>query len=158
VQAVVVADREQREHRFECDAVGLGWHLRAEAQLADLARCEFDFDAASRQWLPRIDATAAAAARRLPRRRRRAHPRRRRCRGAGRLAALAALVDLGHRAARRCMPPKPPALRATLGRMDRFRRGLAQAFPGRMRRRRRARRDDRLSLRSGQPRASCAAR
>jgi len=38
-----------------CDAVAMGYHLRPETQLADLARCEFHFDTATRQWLPRID-------------------------------------------------------------------------------------------------------
>ena len=41
--------------RFDCDAVGLGYHLRPETQLADLARCDFAFDAATRQFRPRID-------------------------------------------------------------------------------------------------------
>ena len=34
VQAAVVRDAAGREHRFECDAVGMGWHLRAESHAA----------------------------------------------------------------------------------------------------------------------------
>jgi len=130
VQAVAVRDAAGREQRFECDAVGLGWHLRAETQLADLARCEFDFEPASRQWLPRIDADGRSSTRGVY------------LAGdgvrilgadgaeaAGRLAALAALADLGHAPGRALHDAQAPALRRTLARMDRFREGLARAFP-----------------------------
>jgi NADPH-dependent 2,4-dienoyl-CoA reductase/sulfur reductase-like enzyme len=95
--AVRVGDARGRELRFETDAVALGWHLRAEAQLADLARCEFIFEPQSRQWLPRIDADGRSSVKGVY------------LAGdgvrilgadgaeaAGRLAALAALADLGH--------------------------------------------------------------
>ncbi|MBS7707848.1 NAD(P)/FAD-dependent oxidoreductase [Chelatococcus asaccharovorans] len=39
----------------ECDAVAMGFGLKAETQLADLAGCEFHFDHDARQWLPTID-------------------------------------------------------------------------------------------------------
>ena len=120
-----------REQRFECDAVGLGWHLRAETQLADLARCEFEFEPASRQWLPRIDADgrsstrgvylAGDGARILGRRWRRGGRPARRARGAGRPGPCA-----GPRAVRK---PSPPRCARTLAQMDRFRAGLARAFP-----------------------------
>ncbi|AUX79582.1 NAD(P)/FAD-dependent oxidoreductase [Sinorhizobium fredii] len=42
-------------HRTACDMVGLGWHLRAETQLAALAGCQFDHDRDWAQWLPRAD-------------------------------------------------------------------------------------------------------
>lgn len=126
VSGVRVRDARGREHSFECDAVGLGYHLRAESQLADLAKCEFRFDAESRQWLPRIDEDgrssvaglylAGDGARILGADGAEA---------AGRLAALAALKDLGKSNAHDDMP----ALRARLATMDRFRRGLLQAFP-----------------------------
>ncbi|HKX41819.1 MAG TPA: FAD/NAD(P)-binding oxidoreductase [Burkholderiaceae bacterium] len=130
VHGVTVRDADGRERRFECDAVGLGWHLRAEAQLADIARCEFAFEPASRQWLPRIDADGRSSTRgvylagdgvRLL--------------GAdgaelsGRLAAWAALHDLQHRDGAARYRDEAPGLRQQLERMDRFRRGLAQAFP-----------------------------
>jgi NADPH-dependent 2,4-dienoyl-CoA reductase/sulfur reductase-like enzyme len=39
--------------RMECDAVGASFGLRSETQLADVAGCEFTFDATLRQWLPK---------------------------------------------------------------------------------------------------------
>lgn len=111
---------------LDCDAVAVGYHLRAETQLADLARCEFVFEPASRQWLPKIDVDGrssvagvylagdgvrilGADAAEI----------------AGRLAALALLKDLG----RDIEPGQLNALRKQQERMDRFRRGLARAFP-----------------------------
>lgn len=126
VAAVRVRDAQGREHRVDCDAVGLGYHLRAESQLADLAKCEFRFDEASRQWLPRIDEDgrssvagiylAGDGARILGADGAEA---------AGRLAALAALKDAGRPHALDEMP----SLRARLATMDKFRKGLLQAFP-----------------------------
>jgi NADPH-dependent 2,4-dienoyl-CoA reductase/sulfur reductase-like enzyme len=49
-------DTKGAEHRAECDAVGLGWGLKPEAQLADLAGVPFEFDAAQRNWVPKRDA------------------------------------------------------------------------------------------------------
>jgi hypothetical protein len=130
VQAVAVRDARGREQRFACDAVGLGWHLRAETQLADLARCEFDFEPVSRQWLPHIDADGRSSTRGVY------------LAGdgvrilgadgaeaAGRLAALAALADLGHAPGRALYDTESAALRRTLAQMNRFREGLARAFP-----------------------------
>lgn len=45
-----------REHRVDCDAVAMGWGLKPETQLADLAGIPFDFDAVQRLWLPRRNA------------------------------------------------------------------------------------------------------
>ncbi|QUP55539.1 NAD(P)-binding protein (plasmid) [Ralstonia syzygii] len=130
VQAVSVRDARGHAQRFACDAVGLGWHLRAETQLADLARCAFAFEPVSRQWLPRIDEDGRSSTRGVY------------LAGdgvrilgadgaeaAGRLAALAALADLGHEAGRARYTAESAALRRTLGQMDRFRQGLARAFP-----------------------------
>lgn len=130
VRSVAVRDAGGGVRRFACDAVGLGWHLRAETQLADLARCAFAFEPISRQWLPRIDADgrsttpgvylAGDGVRILG------------ADGAeagGRLAALAALADHGHAAGLARHTQEAPALRRTLDRMDRFRQGLARAFP-----------------------------
>ena len=126
VTGVRVRDGRGREHHFECDAVALGYHLRSEAQLADIAKCEFRFDAQSRQWLPRIDEDGRSSVRgvylagdgvRLA--------GADGAEAAGRLAALACLADLG-------MPPDPAevtGLRAQLQTMERFRQGLLQAFP-----------------------------
>lgn len=130
VQSVAVRDAAGREQRFDCDAVGLGWHLRAETQLADLARCEFDFEPLSRQWLPRIDADGRSSTRGVYL----AGDGARilgadGAEAAGRLAALAALTDLGHARGRALYEAECAALRRTLAQMDRFRAGLARAFP-----------------------------
>jgi NADPH-dependent 2,4-dienoyl-CoA reductase/sulfur reductase-like enzyme len=130
VRSVAVRDAAGREQRFDCDAVGLGWHLRAETQLADLARCEFDFEPLSRQWLPRIDADGRSSTRGVYL----AGDGARilgadGAEAAGRLAALAALADLGHAPGRALYEADSAALRRTLAQMDRFRAGLARAFP-----------------------------
>ena len=130
VRGVTVRDARGREQRFECDAVGLGWHLRAETQLADLARCEFAFEPVSRQWLPRIDLDGRSSTRGVYL----AGDGARilgadGAEAAGRLAALAALADLGHERGRTQYAAESAALRRTLDQMDRFRQGLARAFP-----------------------------
>lgn len=56
VTGVSFLDRAGKPHKIECDAVGMGYHLRPETQLADLAKCRFQFDQATRQWLPEVDA------------------------------------------------------------------------------------------------------
>lgn len=116
-------DAAGRSQRTACDAVGLGWHLRAETHLADLAGCDFAYDAMWRQWLPQADAMGRAG------------------RGvylagdglrimgadgaevAGRLAAAACLQDLGLPA------PERTADERRLARFSRFARGVAEAFP-----------------------------
>ncbi len=121
--AVTWHDAWGRPRRSPCDAVGLGWHLRAETQLAELAGCAFDFDETWRQWLPRGDAMGRGAEGvylagdgfRL--------------RGAdgaelsGRLAGAACLEDLG-------LPVQRTAADlAALSRVSRFAQGIARAFP-----------------------------
>jgi NADPH-dependent 2,4-dienoyl-CoA reductase/sulfur reductase-like enzyme len=126
VRHLRVRDAAGREHGFDCDAVALGYGLRAETQLADLARCRFAFDPVARQWLPESDADgrsttpgiylAGDGARILG-----ADA----AENAGRLAACAVLADLGH-----ALPAEETAgLRATQARMKRFGDGLARAFP-----------------------------
>ena len=46
---------ERAELTIDCDAVALGFGLKAETQLADLAGCRFYFDTLTRQWLPERD-------------------------------------------------------------------------------------------------------
>lgn len=55
VEAVRVRDRRGREHRIACDAVGLGFGLKPESQLADLAGVPFRFEAIERNWVPERD-------------------------------------------------------------------------------------------------------
>jgi NADPH-dependent 2,4-dienoyl-CoA reductase/sulfur reductase-like enzyme len=126
VQGVVIHDSRGNEHAFECDAVAMGYHLRPETQLADLARCAFRFDHETRQWLPEtgedgrtsvpgvylagdgmkvLGADAAEIG--------------------GRLAAMAVLKDF-----KRPVPEDELlALRSRQAAMERFRQGLVQAFP-----------------------------
>ena len=113
-------------HRFDCDAVGLGYHLRPETQLADLACCAFEFDAKTRQFWPTLDIDGRSTTKGVYLAGDGA-----RTQGAdgaeisGRLAALAALADLG-------LPvpePRVAALRIARTRMERFREGIAEAFP-----------------------------
>lgn len=126
VEGVRFRGGDGAERRVACDAVGMGFHLRSETQLADLARCEFVFDEDFGQWRPETDPDgrtgvagvylAGDGARIL---------------GAdaaeisGQLAALAALKDLGQ-----AVPePRLDGLRRSQRRMEAFRRGLAKAFP-----------------------------
>jgi NADPH-dependent 2,4-dienoyl-CoA reductase/sulfur reductase-like enzyme len=114
------------EHDIDCDAIGMGHHLRPEAQLADLARCDFAFDALTRQWFPVQDSDGrssvdgvylAGDGARIS--------GARSAEVSGRLTALAVLKDLGF--------PVDSAdlaqLRTAKARYGRFARGLAQAFP-----------------------------
>lgn len=55
VEELVFRDRSGKSHTLNCDAIALGYGLRAETQLAELAGCQFEFDPDFRQWLPVID-------------------------------------------------------------------------------------------------------
>lgn len=124
-RAVHWRDRAGRARVTQCDTVALGWHLRAETALADLAGAAFDWSGEWQQWLPRADDAGRAgeglylAGDGL------------RILGAdgaeiaGRLAARACLADLGLSAA-----PKAQAHDlARLRRIRRFADGVARAFP-----------------------------
>lgn len=126
VQGVTVRDGRGKVRSFDCDAVAMGYHLRPETQLADLARCAFRFDQETRQWLPELGEDgrssvpgvylAGDGVRVLG------------ADGAeigGRLAALAVLKDLGLNVD----DEQLQRLRVQQASMDRFRRGLVQAFP-----------------------------
>ncbi|RDK03041.1 NAD(P)/FAD-dependent oxidoreductase [Paraburkholderia lacunae] len=118
-----------RTETLACDALGIGFGLKPETQLADLAGCRFRFDAQNRCWLPELDAAgrssvrgiylagdgagiAGADAAEL----------------AGRRAALALLDDLG------IAHPRGPGMRdaatleRSLQRIGVFRAGLETAF------------------------------
>lgn len=130
VRGISFRDASGAANRVDCDAIALGWHLRAETQLADLARCEFAFEPQTRQWLPKIDTDGRSTVRGVYL----AGDGARilgadGAEAAGRLAALAALADLGHPAGRARHAAEASRLRGTLAKMDRFRAGLARTFP-----------------------------
>jgi len=128
VQAMTYRDGGQ-ELTIPCDAVGFGYGLRSETQLADLAGCRFRFDALNRAWLPERDPAgrtsvpgvylagdgagiAGADAAEL----------------AGRRAALAMLEDLGYRAGSANVQAQAAKLDRQLANIAEFRIGLEQAF------------------------------
>jgi hydrogen cyanide synthase HcnB len=114
------------EHELACDAVGFGYALRSETQLADLLGCRFGFDALQRAPLPERDGAGRSS---VP--------------GvylagdgagimgadaaewAGERAALALLADAG----RPVDAARAAVLEARLARTATFRQGLERAFP-----------------------------
>lgn len=60
VEALVLRDRRGRERRFACDAIALGYGLKPETQLAELAGAKLVFDEAFRLWLPQADTEGRA--------------------------------------------------------------------------------------------------
>ncbi|MGF6723487.1 NADPH-dependent 2,4-dienoyl-CoA reductase/sulfur reductase-like enzyme [Paraburkholderia sp. GAS41] len=126
VESVSYRDKRGAHQQIACDAVAMGYHLRPETQLADLAGCAFEFDASTRQWLPQLDPMGRSSIERVY------------LAGdgvrvlgadgaeiAGKLAALAVLQDLGHSVD----ASQVASLARERSKMDRFRAGLAQAFP-----------------------------
>ncbi|WP_431284874.1 FAD-dependent oxidoreductase [Humitalea sp. 24SJ18S-53] len=123
---VVWRDAARREHTTDCDAVGMGWGLKPEAQLADLAAVPFHYDALQRNWVPQRDGAGRTG---VP--------------GiylagdgagiggaevaeiAGRRAALALLADAGLPAD----AAEAARLDGLLARQARFRAALERAFP-----------------------------
>lgn len=108
------------------DAVGMGYGLRSETQLADLLKCDFAFDATSRQWLPVTDVDGATSQQGIYMAGDGAG-----IRGAdgaeyaGALAALRCLADMGHNVPAQNMT----RLRKALEPMNAFRHGLETGFP-----------------------------
>ncbi len=130
VSALTFKDGWGRTRTIDCDAVAMGYHLRPETQLADLARCEFYFDQPTRQWLPRIDddgrssvpgiylagdgaqvlgANAAEVS--------------------GQIAGMAVLEDFGRIVDEPAHSQTLMTLRNELASLRRFASGLNQAFP-----------------------------
>ncbi|AOJ88721.1 FAD/NAD(P)-binding oxidoreductase [Burkholderia sp. MSMB0856] len=116
---------------LDCDALGLGFGLRSETQLADLAGCRFGFDPLNRAWLPERDAAGRTSVRGIY------------VAGdgagiagadaaeaSGRRAALALLDDAGIETPSRARSGKPDAamLERRLARLGAFRAGLEAAF------------------------------
>ena len=111
---------------LDCDAVALGYHLRPETQLADLAGCRMRFDEASGQWWLSVDEEGRTTVNGVY-----AAGDGSKIRGAdaaehaGRLVAMALLEDLQQPVNAGVRDQQRQALAA----MDQFRLGLAQAFP-----------------------------
>lgn len=114
---------------LECDALGLGFGLRSETQLADLAGCRFRFDPLNRAWLPERDTAGRTSVRGIY------------VAGdgagiagadaaeaSGRRAALALLGDAGVASPAPAGKPDAAALERTLARLGAFRAGLEAAF------------------------------
>jgi NADPH-dependent 2,4-dienoyl-CoA reductase/sulfur reductase-like enzyme len=57
VSGIRFEDARRRVHRLDSDAVGIGWGLKPEAQLADLAGVPFDYEPQQGLWLPRSEAS-----------------------------------------------------------------------------------------------------
>jgi NADPH-dependent 2,4-dienoyl-CoA reductase/sulfur reductase-like enzyme len=55
VETLSWRDARGAKHDAAVDAVALGWGLKPEAQLADLAGVPFDFDPVQHNWVPRKD-------------------------------------------------------------------------------------------------------
>lgn len=126
VSAIRFLDGRGRDRTIECDAVAMGWHLRPEAQLAELAGCPIDFDGRTRQWLPRSDEDGRTEVRGLY-----LAGDGRSILGAdaaevaGRLTGLAVVRDLGLASG----DASEAKLRAHLRSLRRFANGLQVAFP-----------------------------
>jgi NADPH-dependent 2,4-dienoyl-CoA reductase/sulfur reductase-like enzyme len=60
VERVRVRSRSGATLEIACDAVGMGFHLRSETQLAELAGCDLAFDDETRQWIPAVDENGRA--------------------------------------------------------------------------------------------------
>ena len=126
LKAVRYRDRRGREHRIACTGLGIGYSVKSEVQLAELAGCEMAFNPLAQQWLPQADedgrafsgsvylagdgaGVAGADAAEVR----------------GRLAALALLTDKGIAADRGLQARQ----RAKLRRIMRFRDALERAMP-----------------------------
>lgn len=126
VSGVRVRTAQGDSLEVDCDAVALGYHLRPETQLADLAGCRMRFHEPSQQWVLDTDEEGRTSVSGVY-----AAGDGTRIRGAdaaehaGRLAAMALLQDLKQ-------PVNSEALarqRRVLAVMDEFSSGLYQAFP-----------------------------
>lgn len=108
------------------DAVGIGYGLRSETQLADLLKCDFAFDALSRQWLPVTDEDGATSQKGIYLAGDGAGIRGAdAAENAGKLAALRCLENFGFPVVKK----EIIRLRKALKPMNAFRRGLETGFP-----------------------------
>ena len=125
-EGLTFRDATGATHNIAADAVAMGFGLRPETQIADLAHCEFAFDPQCRQWLPITDRDGRTNVKGLY-----LAGDGRRIAGAdaaelsGELAAYAALEDLDQPASQ----DRVRSLRRQLGRLAKFRSALEKAFP-----------------------------
>lgn len=113
-----------RERMIACDAVALGYGLKPETQLADLAGAHFAYDGLFNLWLPVTDADGRAADHLYLAGDGAAIGGADAAEASGVLAACAALMDL-----QIAVPTaKVQSLRRTVARLRAFQRGLAGAF------------------------------
>jgi NADPH-dependent 2,4-dienoyl-CoA reductase/sulfur reductase-like enzyme len=130
VSALTYKNSWGRTKTIDCDAVAMGYHLRPETQLADLARCDFYFDQPTRQWLPQIDSDGRSTVPGVYLAGDGAHVL-----GAnaaevsGQIAALAVLDDFGQAGDRDAHNKRLKKLYKELASLRRFASGLNQAFP-----------------------------
>ena len=124
VETLVLRDGKGREMHIDCDAVALGYGLKPETQLAELAGASFAFDELFRMWLPIIDADGRAAPDLYLAGDGAAIGGADAAEASGTLASLALLADKGHTVAQ----SEVDRLRATIKQLRRFQRGLAIAF------------------------------
>jgi NADPH-dependent 2,4-dienoyl-CoA reductase/sulfur reductase-like enzyme len=119
-------DKHGRSRETAANGIGLGWHLRSETQLAELAGCEMIFDPLMRQWRPLADRFGRSSRGNVYL----AGDGARICGAdgaeiAGRLAASAVLKDMG-------LAPDRASIRVLLrrhARIKRFADGIWRAFP-----------------------------
>src|SRR5229473_2118308 len=57
VSGLLYRDESGAQRRTDCTAIGFGFGLSSETQLADLARIPFDYDPLQQQFLPQRDNT-----------------------------------------------------------------------------------------------------
>lgn len=126
VEGLRLRDRRGRAVTVAGDAIATGFGLEPETRLADLAGCDFRFDAGDRLWLPETDGEGRSSVAGIY------------LAGDGaRIAGALAAEITGERAARALLadfgqardPARDAVLRRRLGRLDRFRAALAHAFP-----------------------------
>lgn len=119
-------DAGGRKHEVACDAIAVGYGLKSEWQLADLAGCRFAFDADTHQWRVETDADGRSSNERIY------------LAGDGaRIAGADVAAETGERAARAILadlgdPGQGGALSAISRRLARqagLRRAIDRAFP-----------------------------
>lgn len=123
-EALALKDADGRHSHIECDAVALGYGLKPETQLAELAGADFSFDPLFRLWLPVTDVDGRAGPSLYLAGDGAAIGGADAAEASGALAALALLSDNGLAIEQRRIKD----LRKTVERLRDFQRGLAQAF------------------------------